>query len=138
MPSPVTRTQELMLEIPNEPGTLGEMAQLLGKEDINIVGFTAVATDSVGQLHLVTDDPKQAEEALEESGYVPRTREALVVTLPNEPGQLGRVANRLGTEGINIDASFITGSIDGSKLRCAFCVDDIEGAVDVLEGFLEG
>lgn len=125
-----------MLEIGNEPGTLGRLAQMLGKEEINIVGFAAVATDSTGQLHLVTDDPKQALETLEESGYVPRTREAIVVTLPNRPGQLGRVANRLGTEGINIDASFVTGSIDGEQLRCAFSVDDVEGAVDVLEALL--
>lgn len=133
MPSPVTRTQELVLEIENRPGTLGQLAQLLGKEQINIVGFAAVATDSTGQLHLITDDPRQAVETLEEAGYVPRSREAITVTLPNQPGALGRVANRLGTHGINIDAGFVTGTIDDTQIRCAFSVDDIEAAVELLE-----
>lgn len=133
MPLPTSRTKELVLELDNRPGTLGELAQMLGKEEINILGFAAVAMDSKGTLHLITDDPGRAEEVLQESGYVPRTREAIVVTLPNQPGQLGRLANRLGTRGVNIDASFITAQPDGETVRCAFSVDDVDTALEVAE-----
>lgn len=131
MSSRVTRSRELVLELANQPGTLGQLAQMLGKEDINIVGFAAVADGDVGTVHLITDDPQRAEEVLQESGHVPRAREAIVVTLPNSPGALGRLANRMGTRGVNIEASFITTHEDGENVRCAFSVDDIEGALEV-------
>lgn len=133
--SSVARSKELVLELANEPGTLGRLAQILGKEEINILGFAAVAENDSGKVHLITDHPGRAEEVLQESGHVPRAREAVVVTIPNEPGALGRLANKLGTAGVNIDASFITAHADGNSVRCAFSVDDVDTAIEVVDGF---
>lgn len=134
MSSDATRSKELVLELANEPGTLGRLAQILGKEQINILGFAAVAANDAGKVHLITDDPKRAEEVLQESGHVPQSREAIVVTIPDQPGALGRLANKLGTAGVNIEASFITASVDGHSVRCAFSVDDVDTAVEVVDG----
>lgn len=129
-----TRTKEIVLELENHPGTLGQLTQLLGKEHINILGFAAVAQGDKGTLHLVTDDPASAEEVLEETGYVPRTRPAILASLPNEPGEFGRASNKLGQNGINIEASFISSDPAGTELRCTFSVDDPEAALEVLNG----
>lgn len=134
MPSPVMRTHEVILEIANEPGTLGRLSQLLGKEQIDLLGFAAVASGDTGTLHLITDDPGRAEEVLQESGYVPQTRQALLVTLPDQPGALGQFANKLGTSGVNIDACFVVGHAASGRMRCAFSVDDLDTAVSVAEG----
>ncbi len=133
MPLPATTTHELVLEIANQPGTLGRLTQLLGKEEIDVLGFAAVASGDTGTLHMITDDAKRAEEVLEESGYVPRTREALLITLPGNPGMLGRYANRLGTHDVNIEASFIIGHVASGRVRCAFSVDNVDEALRVAE-----
>jgi hypothetical protein len=130
-----TLTSEFVLEIPNKPGTLGDLSQLLGKEDVNILGFAAVARPGrLGQMHLVTDDADAAAVVLEEDGYAPDRREAVVVRVPNRPGQLGRLASKLGASGINIDASFIAASgRDDAELRCVFSVDRPVKAQEILE-----
>lgn len=127
-------TTEFVVEVPNQPGTLGELAQLLGKEDINILGFAAVARGGgPGTMHLVTDDAADAAVVLEEDGYAPREKEAVVATVPNVPGQLGRLATKLGQAGINIDASFVAADGDDATLRCVFAVESPRKAVEVLE-----
>lgn len=133
MPLPATRTHELVLDIANKPGTLGELTQLLGKEQIDVLGFAAVARGDTGTLHMITDDAKRAEEVLQESGYVPQTRQALLITLPGHPGMLGRYANKLGTQGVNIEASFIIGHVASGRVRCAFSVDNVDEALRVAE-----
>jgi hypothetical protein len=127
-------TEAFIVEIPNQPGTLGDLAQLLGKEAINILGFAAIAkgTDP-GTVHLVTDDADQAAVVLEENGMAPDRREAIVVTVPNAPGQLGGLASELGQAGINIEASFVTMDGDAANLRCVFAVENPRKAQQVLE-----
>lgn len=127
-------TKEFIVKVPNKPGTLGELAQLLGKEDIDILGFAAIAhADEPGTVHLVTDDAEQAAVVLEEDGYAPDHKEAVVVTVPNAPGQLGHLASQLGQAGINIEASFVAMNGEQDQLRCVFAVDAPQKAKEVLE-----
>lgn len=134
MTDEVGLTTEFVVEVPNRPGTLGNLAQLLGKEDINILGFAAIARgDGPGTMHLITDDPDDAAVVLEEDGYAPQKNDAVVATVPNVPGQLGRLASKLGQNGINIEASFVAADGDDATLRCVFAVDNPSKAVEVLE-----
>lgn len=127
-------TKEFVVEIPNQPGTLGDLAQLLGKEDIDILGFAAVARGSQpGTVHLVTDDAHDAALVLEENGLSPESKEAIVVTVPNLPGQLGRLASQLGKAGINIEASFVAMNGEQDSLRCVFAVESPRKAKEILE-----
>ncbi|PSG96811.1 hypothetical protein BRD56_08490 [Thermoplasmatales archaeon SW_10_69_26] len=127
-------TKEFVVEIPNRPGTLGNLAQLLGKEDIDILGFAAVARGTEpGTVHLVTDDADEAAVVLEEDGFAPETREAIVVTVPNLPGQLGRLSSELGQAGINIEASFVAMDGEEESLRCVFAVENPNKAAEALE-----
>ncbi len=126
-------TKEFIVEIPNEPGTLGNLAQILGKEDINILGFAAVARpDGPGTVHLVTNDASDAAVVLEEDGFSPERKKAVLVTVPNVPGQLGRLASELGTAGLNIEASFVAMNGEEDTLRCVFAVENPEKAKEVL------
>lgn len=127
-------TKEFVVQIPNEPGTLGDLAQLLGKEDIDILGFAAVANGgNPGTVHLVTDDADAAAVVLEENGMSPERREAIVVTVPNAPGQLGMLASELGQAGINIEASFVALDGEETSLRCVFAVETPRKAKEILE-----
>lgn len=128
----IGRTREFIVDVPNQAGSLAKLTQALGKEDVNILGFGAIGTGAQGIVHLITDDEATAETALETEGLSPRSRDALLCSIRNEPGELGRLAAALGQAGINIDASFITATIDGRGLRVAFSISDAAKAEEVL------
>lgn len=133
MPLGTRRAKEFVVELINRPGELGKLAQVLGKEDVNILGIGAVGHDGVGIAHIVTDDPAATETTLQASGYTMDVREALLVDLANEPGELGRVANTLGEAGVNIEATYVTTGGPGDKVRLALSCEDAQAGQAALE-----
>ena len=93
---------ELCVQIPNEPGTLGELSEVLGRAGINVGGF-GVWEDCA---RLLVDDVDQALELLRGAGFTCRTNRVLCVDLPDEPGNLSELARELGRAGINIDHAY--------------------------------
>lgn len=130
----IERTTEIEVELENEPGTLGEIADTLADEGINIRGFACVAQGNTGTACLVTDTPAQAVTALESTGHPVETAESLFATAPNEPGQLAELAGRLGASGVNIERSFVATQEDGATLGIGFRVDDVTQGEKVLKG----
>jgi hypothetical protein len=128
----VTTTKEFVIELENRPGTLGEVAQRLGKESINILGFAAISQGTKSYAHLVTEDPSTAQGVLKQGGYRVTQRDAIIVSVPNEAGQLGSIASTLGDKGINIEACFVTTGPDSDEVQCAFCVPDVVKAQQAL------
>lgn len=126
------RVTEFVVELINRPGELGKLAQVLGKEDVNILGIGAVGHDGVGIAHIITDDPEATETTLQASGYTMDIREALLVDVPNQPGELGRVANKLGAAGVNIEASYVTVGGVGDTVRLALSCEDAEAGEKAL------
>ncbi len=127
-----SRATEFVVELINRPGELGKLAQVLGKEDVNILGIGAVGHDGVGIAHIVTDDPEATETTLQASGYTMDIRKALLVDVPNEPGALGRAANVLGAAGVNIEASYVTVGGTGGAVRLALSCEDAEAGEAAL------
>ena len=58
----------------------------------------------------------------------------IAVELDNRPGELAKIATRLGQEGININ--YVYGSVVGPDEKCLFifCPDDIEQAASFFKG----
>jgi hypothetical protein len=119
---------DLTVTLENRPGELGRLGEALGGAGINVEGFCATTGGGSGQVHVLVEDAAAARQALEGAGIqISGEREALVVTAPNTPGELGRAARRLGEAGVNIEVAFPTA--DGNL---AFGVDDpakAQGAV---------
>lgn len=127
-----SRATEFVVELINRPGELGKLAQVLGKEDVNILGIGAVGHDGVGIAHIVTDDPEATETTLQASGYTMDIRKALLVDVPNQPGALGRVANSLGAAGVNIEASYVLAGGNADTVRLALSCQDAEAGEAAL------
>lgn len=133
MTTPSTTT-EIEVELENEPGTLADVSEVLADERINILGFACVAQGQTGTACFITDDPDASIETLKAAGFTPRTREAVFVPTPNEPGQLADLSRRLGDSAVNIERSFVASDERGESLGIGFEVDDTQQALKVLEG----
>lgn len=117
------------VELPDEPGALGDMARSLGDHDVNIDRFAV----EQGKVRFLTGDAQAAMRILGEAGFEPHLVPALEVRLDNQPGQLARLASMLAAQGVRIISTFGVGQGDQGILyvRC----DDARRALPVVETF---
>ena len=92
--------KEVGVKLPNSPGALSRVSQLLGGERINVL---AMSIDPSGQLRMVVDNPLHAAGLLREQHYNVEERDVLLTAMPNEPGALGRALKLLADAGVNVD-----------------------------------
>ncbi len=120
---------DLTITLANRPGSLADLGEALGAAGVNIEAIAGFGTGSTGIAHLVVDDADKACAALETAGIgVTDARETMSVTLPDEPGALGRFARKLGEAGVNIDAAYIGGTDGAGEVELIFVVDDLDKA----------
>jgi len=122
------RATELKIRVDDRPGILGDIATALGAKKINLRAVNAWVEGSQGILRLVVDKPAAAKKALAAKGYSAEERDVLELTLADKPGELGRVAQKLGEAGINIQYVFV-GSAAARKVSVFMGVPDVKAAM---------
>lgn len=79
-------------------------------------------------IRLLVDHTDQAIDLLSKNGYLFDIMPVIALELKNRPGELAKIANKLGREGININ--YIYGSVSSPTAKClfVFCPEDMERA----------
>ncbi len=120
--------EELTVTVPDDPGTLARVGELLGAHGVNIETLTASQHDGLGLIHLVVDDGGEAAQVLAANGFrVDASRPVLAVTLDDRPGELGRYCRRLADSGVSISAVYVARR-GGGETELIFAVDNLEAA----------
>src|SRR5512147_494436 len=101
------RASELKIRVDDRPGVLGEVAAALGEKKVNLRAVNAWVEGTQGVLRLVVDKPAAAKKVLAAKGYAVEEREVLELDLADKPGELGRVGQKLGAAGINVQYVFV-------------------------------
>lgn len=122
------RATELKIRVDDRPGILGEIATALGGKKVNLRAVNAWVEGAQGVLRLVVDKPAAAKKVLAAKGYAVEERDVLELTLADKPGELGRVAQKLGEAGINIQYVFV-GSAAARKVSVFMGVPDVKAAM---------
>ena len=122
---------EIIVALANKPGAVAKVAEALGSAGVNFQGV-GYASGARGTLRVVADDPERALAALKHAKIkVKKTQEALELTVPDRPGELGALARKLAKGRINLEAFYVVGgSSDG--LRCIVASDKLEKAKAIL------
>ena len=94
--------KEFSFLIGNCPGALVEIAMTLGDEHVNIEGVSGQTVLEEGVVGLVTDEPGKTRKLLKAQGIDFEEREALVIDLPNHPGELASLLDRLKHDQVNV------------------------------------
>jgi len=99
---------DLEIDLDNRPGALAEMGEALGRAGVSIEGGGVFVTGGRGLAHFLFVDGEAARAALESAGIrVVAAREVLVQRLrQGEPGQLGKLARRMASAGVNIEVQY--------------------------------
>lgn len=99
--------KEFTIRLEDRPGTLGKLCQTLAEENVNILAYQQFAHEKgKGSVRLVVDNPDKTRATLDRQRADYRENEVAKVMLNNRPGELARVASRLGEQGINIDYGY--------------------------------
>ncbi len=99
--------KEFTIRLEDRPGTLGKLCQSLATENINILAYQQFPNEKgQGSVRLVVDNPDKTRTALNNRRAEFTETDVAKVMLSNRPGELARVASRLGDEGINLNYGY--------------------------------
>ncbi len=128
---PRAETQHSVFLI-NKPGVLARVCQQLAADKINIVALSMMDSTEHGVLRIVAEDAARARTALAKLDLPSTEAQVLVVTLPNRPGAIADVVERLATEHINVNYAYCTTGAAGGKTLGILRVSDMNKAMQVL------
>ena len=99
--------KEFTIRLEDRPGTLGKLCRSLAEQDVNILAYQQFAQEKgPGSVRLIVNDPEKTRTSLNHQRADFSEAEVVKVMLANRPGELARVASRLGEEGININYGY--------------------------------
>jgi hypothetical protein len=118
---------DLTVNLANEPGTLARLGEVLGNAGINIEGVVGKAEGGEAHVHILVNDAGMARETLSSAGIeCGGEREVEVISIVDQPGEMGRHLRRVADAGVNVDLVYLAsgtrlvlGSTDAEGLRAA-------------------
>jgi hypothetical protein len=84
-------------------------------------------------IRLLVGDTDKAVDLLSKNDYLFDIMPVIALELDNRPGELARIANKFGQEGININ--YVYGSVSSAEEKClfVFCPEDVELAARIFK-----
>ncbi len=115
--------KEFSVTLTNKPGQLATLAGRLADAGIHIESLAAIGRDGESLVRFMPDDAVATRHVLDSAGVNFEERPILDTFLPNEPGALAAVTQRLADAGVNIDSIYLLHS-NAEGLHFAVTVDD--------------
>lgn len=133
----MAKVNQITAWVDNKPGEIGRIAAALGNAKVNISAITCWSAGSESPIHLLVSSPAKAKRVLQDLGVRVTEEEVLRVTLPDRPGLLAEVGERLRAGNINVEYSYASIPTGGKKGDLILSVSDVMGAAKALRGLLE-
>ncbi len=123
--------KEFKIHVKHQPGELAKVTEALAGRAVNIKAIASEALGEDAYLRIVTNDVNTTVKALDEAGSKYIENDLLTISLIDRPGELSKVAKKLGKAKINIESIYILGQKDG-KTEVALVVDNMKKASERL------
>ncbi|MCB9850183.1 MAG: ACT domain-containing protein [Phycisphaerales bacterium] len=117
----------------NKPGLLSQIFATLAAAKVNIVALTMMDVSEHGVLRIVARDAAKAKAALDPLNLQLAPTSVLAVTMPNKPGALADVCEKLSASRVQISYLYSTTGAPGGKAIGIFKVQNPERATKALE-----
>ncbi len=128
----MARAKQISAWVDDRPGMLGQVADSLGENGVSIRAFMAAVMDGRGFVRVVVDRPAAARKIFAAHGWKTTEDDVVEVTVPDQPGALGAVADRLGRSGINIQYAYVGTAKSAQKVNLYLSVPDVKAALKAL------
>ncbi len=104
----MAKVKQLTVSLENRPGTLAHMAKALADAKVNIVALLNSTSGTQGSAQVVVDNVNNAKKALGAAGLSYTEGMVEQIELPNKPGALAQLAEKLAKKGVNIESAYAT------------------------------
>lgn len=116
--------RQISVFINNRPNQLNEAVKCLKDVGINIRAMSLADTKDFGILRIIVNDTEKACDILKKSGYAVIITEVVTVSVPDTAGQLSRVLDVLGSEGVNVEYLYAFIGTSEKSVSFVIRVDD--------------
>jgi hypothetical protein len=124
--------KDLIVTLENQPGMLAAVGEVLGNAGINIEGVCGAAIEGAESVwvHILVENAELATSALEAAGVdYGAEREVEVISLVDQPGEMGRHLRKVAEAGVNIDLVYMA-----TSTRLVLAGSDMEALRNALHG----
>lgn len=116
--------RQISVFINNKPNQLNEAVRHLKDAGINIRAMSLADTKDFGILRIIVNDTQKACDVLKNSGYAVIITDVVTVSVPDTAGQLSRVLDVLGGEGVNVEYLYAFLGTSEKSVSFVIRVDD--------------
>jgi hypothetical protein len=124
------KVKEIRLFMLDKIGLLSEVTTAIAKAKVNINTICAYAMENHAFFMLTTSSHAKAKKALAPLGFGIEEKDVIQVEVPNKPGELQKVAEKIASAGIDIEYMYAT--TGGGKATCVFKTADDQKAMKVI------
>lgn len=133
------RITQVSAFLENRPGRLLHVFNILAEAGVNLVAHNIVDAADFGIVHMLTDQPPVALQALRDAGLTCTTTQVLEVTISDEPGVfVNHVLRPLAEANVNIEYSYAYSAQCAGQARSVLKVDDLAKAEQALNALIDG
>jgi hypothetical protein len=116
----------------NKPNILAQVCQKLADDKVNIRALSMMDASEHGVLRLVVENPDDARRTLEGLNVAMTETTVLLTMLPNRPGAMADVVERLASNHVAVNYAYCTAGAPGGQTMGVFRVSDLKRAMQVL------
>ena len=127
----MAKATQFCVGLENKPGTMAKLCAALARAKVNIDAISVSENVEYNWVRLVASPAAAARKALAKAGFDYCTQQVLQIRIPNRPGQLEKVATRLGKAGVNMN--YLYGSnAAGASSTVIISVNDVDRAAKLV------
>ena len=127
------KLKQVSVFLENRTGRMAEAATLLGEHGINIRALSIGDTPDYGILRLIVNDVEKAERVFREAGYTVALTDVVAIEIPDQPGGLASVLNKLQQARIPIEYLYAFVEKKADKAVVIFRFDDPDAVLKNLD-----
>lgn len=120
--------KQITIWVQNRPGTLAKITAALAARGVNFTGLYASDTKGRSAVRLLVGNAARAKAALKAAGFRATEEPAVVLNLPDKPGQLAKVTRKLAKARINISYGYATVSPRAKRAHVVLGVNSAAAA----------
>ena len=123
---------QISVFLANRTGQLAQVCTALAENDISIVTLSLADTTDFGILRMIVSDHEKARQILTAAGHIVKVTPVFAVTVPDVPGGMAGVAQKLSAAGCDVEYSYAFAFHHGEKAVLVFRFADPDKAAKVL------
>lgn len=122
----------IVIKVANEIGVLNQISKLVAEKGVNVIAVHGTVNGGVATLRVITTDNLHVGDALRARNYEPHETDCVLVEVPNKPGVLRHVTEKLRGEAIDIHHLYATAAEASESSVVVFATSHNDRAIVVL------